>query len=96
MDPVLAAIAAMRQDFELRFDVIERTLESLDKDFDEVIVRLEKLEMRTSPLPLLEEIDKRIRRIESKLNGMAIEFAEFRGDIHNHEKRLETLEEREH
>jgi hypothetical protein len=37
------------------------------------------------------EIAKVSRRIESKINGIAIDFAEIKGTLQNHEERLEAL-----
>jgi hypothetical protein len=37
------------------------------------------------------EIAKASRRIESKVNGISIDFAEIKGTLQNHEERLEAL-----
>lgn len=38
------------------------------------------------------EIAKVSRRIESKINGIAIDFAEIKGTLHHYEERLEALD----
>lgn len=82
--PLSEMIDAIRADVGI---VAERQ-NAFGKEVAEIAKAVTELTKATS------EIAKGSRRIESKVNGIAIDFAELKGILHDHEVRLQALDSR--
>lgn len=79
---------------------LSETLEAVRADVGTVDLRLKAFGVEASEIrnavsettKVVAEIAKACRRIESKVNGVAIDCAEIKGILHNHEARLRVLE----
>lgn len=93
-------IVAERQD-TLRIEVAEIRTEVAEIRTEVAAVRTELTEVRTEVAAVrtevaeiaraVTEIAKASRRIESKVNGISIDFSEIKGTLQNHEVRLQAL-----
>jgi len=70
----------------LNTTLLSETLNAVRADVRAVAERQDPLEQDVA------EIAKASRRIESKVNGISIDFSEIKGILQNHEERLQALD----
>lgn len=79
---------------------LSETLEAVNADLGAVALQLKAVGIETTEIgnavsentKVVAEIAKGYRRIESKVNGIAIDCAEIKGILHDHEVRLQALD----
>ena len=85
VEGVLAALDAMDERFEGRFDLMERRLELMGGRLDRVEGRLDQVDGR------LDQVDGRLDRVEGRLGRVEEGVAGLRGDVQTLAERIDSI-----